>query len=385
MNKGSYQQELDNYFAQLNGGKLAQVVTKSALTQARKHLSHTAFIALNREVIDGYYAHHQHLKTWSGHRLCAIDGSQLRLPNETDITDEFGTLPGKKDQKDCPLALASVYYDVLNHMSIDASINATNASERECAAAHLRHAGPDDLTILDRGYNAFWLYACFSAHLQAFCMRAKVNRNLFCKAFVASGKSEQIITLPPNKVSIQQCQSRGLSAKPLTLRLVRVDLGSEVEVLITNLLDSDIYPAGSFKTLYHLRWGIEENYKRLKQWVEIENFSGKSALSVKQDFYAKVLSTNLTAILTNAAQVQVNENTTHRKQTYQVNFAQALSKVKNTIVQWLELSPDRLRKRIEELIRYIACTIESVRNGRSYEHPKTSKNRIFYAAYKRAR
>lgn len=176
-----------------------------------------------------------------------------------------------------------------------------------------------------------------------------------------------------------------IEGKPLTIRLVRVDLDSEVEVLITNLLDRYIYPADVFNALYHLRWGIEENYKRLKQWAEIENFSGKSALSVKQDFYAKVLSTNLTAILTNAAQVQVDENTTHRKQTYQVNFAQALSKVKNTLLQWLELSPDRLRKKFEELIRYIACTIESVRNGRSYDRPKTCKNRVFYAARKRAR
>lgn len=385
MNKGSYQQELDNYFAQLNDDVPSQVVTKSALTQARKHLSHTAFTTLNRQVVDAYYTHHNDLKTWHGHRLCAIDGSQIRLPDEPDIAHEFGVLPGKKNQKNCPLALASVYYDVLNHISIDSSINPTSASERECAADHLQYARPDDLTVLDRGYNAFWLYAYFSAHDQAFCMRAKVNRNLFCKAFVESGKSEQIITLPPNKLSIEQCRGKGLPAKPLTIRLIRVDLDSEVEVLITNLLDSEIYPADDFKQLYHLRWGIEENYKRLKQWVEIENFSGKSALSVKQDFYAKILSTNLTAILANVAQRQVDQMFANRKLPYQINFAQALSKMKNTIVLWLRLTPKILRIRIEQFVRYIACTIESVRCGRSYNRPKTKKNRIFYAAYKRAR
>ena len=50
----------------------------------------------------------------------------------------------------------------------------------------------------------------------------------------------------------------------------------EVEVLITNLMDEQALPACEFKELYHLRWGAEENYKRLKQWVEIENFSGMS-------------------------------------------------------------------------------------------------------------
>ncbi len=134
----------------------SQVVTKSALTQARKHLSPTAFTALNRKVVDAYYDHHSDLKTWQGHRLCAINGSQIRLPSEPDIADEFGVLPGKKNQKDCPLALASVYYDVLNHISIDSSINPTNASERECAAIHLQYARSNDLAVLDRAYNAFF-------------------------------------------------------------------------------------------------------------------------------------------------------------------------------------------------------------------------------------
>ena len=83
---------------------------------------------------------------------------------------------------------------------------------------------------------------------------------------------------------------------------MRVDLPSGIEVLITNLMDSDKYDAAVFKSLYHLRWGIEENYKRLKQWLEIENFSGKSALSVQQDFYAKIVASNLTALMAMAAQ-----------------------------------------------------------------------------------
>jgi IS4 transposase len=96
-------------------------------------------------------------------------------------------------------------------------------------------------------------------------------------------------------------------------------------------MDPVEYEASLFKTLYHLRWGIEENYKRLKQWVEIENFSGKSALSVKQDFYAKIIASNLTSLMALAAQKEVDKKTQKLQLTYQVNFAQALSKMKNQI------------------------------------------------------
>ena len=45
--KGSYQQELDNYFSLKNPeGLVSQMVTKSALTQARKNLSQFLLITL---------------------------------------------------------------------------------------------------------------------------------------------------------------------------------------------------------------------------------------------------------------------------------------------------------------------------------------------------
>lgn len=387
LTKGSYQQELDNFFSILDPDTpKTQVVTKSALTQARKQLSYTAFIDLNQQAVKAFYETSTEIKTWHGYRLCGIDGSQLRMPNEPDIIEAFGVNPGKDNQKDCPLALASVYYDVLNHISIDSSINHTKASERECAASHLYHALPNDLSILDRGYNAFWLYALYVTKKLPFCMRAKINRGLLFKQFAESGKAQAVITLEPNKRSVEKCIEKGLPTYPLKLRLIRVELDGEVEVLVTNLMDELAMPASEFKELYHLRWGVEENYKRLKQWVEIENFSGKSVLSVKQDFYAKVFTTNLTSMIANASQKQVDQTTVHRKYDYQVNFAQALSKMKNTLLELLWFSAQTLQNRLRALIEHMACTIEPIRKGRSYSRSKSKmKNRIFYGNYKRAK
>ncbi len=146
---------------------------------------------------------------------------------------------------------------------MDASINPTKTSERECAALHLQHALPNDLSLLDRGYDAFWLYNLYHVKKQFFCMRTKINQGLQFKQFAESGKSQTIITLEPNKRSIEQCKEKDLPTTALTLRLVRVQLkNGETEVLITNLIDEQIFPAKEFKALYHLRWGIEENYKR---------------------------------------------------------------------------------------------------------------------------
>src|SRR3954463_9577726 len=49
------------------------------------------------------------------------------------------------------------------------------------------------------------------------------------------------------------------------------------------------YPAEPFAGLYHLRWAQEEHYKCFKCRVEVENWSGKSALTICQDFHARLI------------------------------------------------------------------------------------------------
>ena len=115
--------------------------------------------------------------------------------------------------------------------------------------------------LYDRGYNAFWLYAYHQDLGRKFCMRARVDRDNLARTFVASGKEEAFVTYTPNRNSRHQCDEMNLSDAPITLRLIRVDLPNETEVLITNLMDEKRFPASDFKRLYHLRWGVEEFFK----------------------------------------------------------------------------------------------------------------------------
>jgi hypothetical protein len=278
------------------------------------------------------------------------------------------------------MGMASVFYDVLNKIVIDSGIHPRRTSEKQCAEDHLHVSEENDLILFDRGYTAFWLYAYLSHRNITFCMRAKTNQDLLVKAFVKSGKREAIVTFKPNKPSIKTCKEKGLSSKPITLRLVRVDLPNEVEVLITSLMDEETYDYTLFKSLYHLRWGIEENYKRLKQWAEIENFTGKS---LHQDLYAKIVASNLTTLLEIQAQEIVDKRTQHLRRNYQINFAQALSKMKHRIVTIITAQTSEVSTLIKQTVEYLSKTIEAVRSGRSYPRRlKNIKNDIHFPAYK---
>ena len=165
-----------------------QVVTKSAFFQARKQLSHTAFQALNKQFVQSVYKSQWKPKTWNGFRLCATDGSSIRLPNEPDIIEHFGVHNGRVDQQPCAMGMASIFYDVLNHIVIDSAIHPRLTSERQCAEDHLAFSDENDLVLFDRGYVAHWLYATLLQRNISFCMRAKAKQNLLIREFVASGK-----------------------------------------------------------------------------------------------------------------------------------------------------------------------------------------------------
>ncbi len=181
----------------------SKVITKSAFFQARKQLSHIAFQTLNHQLVKQTHHSDWQPKLWKGFRLCAINGTSIRLPNEADIIEYFGVQKGRVEQGQCIMGMASVFYGILNKIVIDSGIHPRATSERQCAEDHLAFSQENDLVLFDRGYVAFWLYAYLLKQNIKFCVRAKTNQDLLIKDFVKSGKREAVVTFHPNKPSIK--------------------------------------------------------------------------------------------------------------------------------------------------------------------------------------
>lgn len=134
--------------------------------------------------------------------------------------------------------------------------------------------------------------------------------------------------------------------------------------------------------LYHLRWPVEEDYKTMKCWIEIENFSGKSILAIHQELHAKIFSKNLTSILASPARESLEKGGKKRKYLYQINFAQALSKTKNVIVLMFQKTKQCITKLVKNLHDIYVKTIEPIRPGRKYPRNHKFYLRHFFMNYK---
>jgi hypothetical protein len=381
--KSSLQRELDRFYKEVTGSTFnIREVTKGAFTKARAKLNPNAFIELTENVIGTFYSSAPY-KTWHGMRLVAADGSRIALPNHQTVIEEFGQHKfGRHADIPRSIALCSLLYDPLNLVTLNAQIRPFASCERDVLLEQLDHIKKGDLLLLDRGYPSYALLFELKALGIEFCARMKESW-LTVKQFSESGQTDQIVTfeLPAKDHGLLSRYPK--LRKKIKVRLFSIQLeNGEREVLCTSLTDQECFSKESFYELYHYRWNIEEAYKLFKARIEIENFSGKTARAVKQDFHAKIFIMNLSAVLAFPIEEKVRAewDGTKTKFSQKINRTSALSMTSSISVALF------LKRLVQQTIyafdQLIAKTLEVVRPGRRNERKKQYK-KPFNMNYKR--
>jgi hypothetical protein len=311
------------------------LVTNSALSKARQNLRHSAFVALNQSVTDTFYE--EPCKRFHGLRMLAVDGSKVILPQNDATIAVFGSTEIHNQRApymgSYTFSLASVLYDVLNGIALDATLNHGDSYEVDVASGHLTHIRRDDLVVFDRGYCSFRMMHLMAQTKGDFLIRC--SRASFKEAkllFADMSQSDLIVTIAPNQKYRGHYGYEG--TLPLTVRFVKVILDTgEAEVLVTSLLDTEKYPTTLFKELYWMRWGIEGLYSILKTRLELENFGGKSVESIRQEFHAAIFLTTLESVLTHEENTELTKKETTHEQ--RINTAQAFHSIKEKVFDLL--------------------------------------------------
>jgi hypothetical protein len=319
-------------------------------------------------------------------RTLAVDGTRLVLPNHPSVVEEFGQHQfGPKANSPRSLAMGSMLYDVLNQTTLDAQLAPYAASERDLLMQHLDKVKQGDLLLLDRGYPCFWLLFVLKARGIEFCVRLKDDWWLKVKDFTQSDEKERIVTFSlPKKDRKKLADFPHMQDATITCRLIKIELpDGEKEILCTSLVDSEKYEYEELDKLYHYRWNEEEAYKLLKSRIELENFSGKTAKAVRQDFHAKVFLMTLCAAYAHPIEDKVIEEyraDENRKHDQKINRTNALSMTQDILIAVF------VRKQFEKALnafdKIVGETREIIRPGRSNPR-KTRPKKPYSMNYKR--
>jgi hypothetical protein len=336
---------------------------KSAYSKARRKLKHTAFIELNREAVvrTMYEGGPDDYLTLHGFRILAVDGSKVQLPTNTETEEVFGSFDYHSMQPDGKgpavsgrhsYGLASVLYDVLNRVALDAILAPSHSYEVELAKDHLIHTET----------NGQFLVRCTRRSF-------KVAKDML----EGTGPDDVTVDLIPGKKFLQNLDNKDLP-QTLTVRFIRVTLDSgEYEVLATSLLDHQKYPITIFKELYYCRWGIETFYGILRTRLGLENFSGYSPESILQDFHAAVLLTGAETILTEDAEAQLSKQRGGHPR--KVNKAVSFNLIKERAFElFYSKAPDE--QRLEALTKLFMSSPTLIRTDRKPPRSQSASHKI---------
>jgi hypothetical protein len=281
---------------------------------------------------------------------------------------------------------------VLNKNTLDSDVGLCKACERKLAVKHvdaiklLNHEGAKDLYICDRGYPSYWLLYYFYNQKVDFLIRCTIS-SIFgeVKKVFDEGKEDAIVRLHANRLKWEQIQEikkliPNFNDKTayIDLRVVVVTLKTgEKELLVTSLLDQDKYTKDDFMYDYNSRWGVEENYKWHKSAFELENFSGQSLLTIEQEVYAVLFTSNMASILIEEAEEELIEEHKNRpshkkalKHAYSINRRVGIATIKNKLIQAIldpDTDMDELCQNLKERLKRSICP---TRPDRKFERNK---------------
>lgn len=282
---------LDEFYASLLGESVpVRAVSDRAFAQARQRLHMPALSWLNEQLLNGA-ERAEMLPRWCGFRLVAADASVL-MPAVRACHRSASA--ASADQRLFALYLPGA------ELTLHAAVHSALESERAMLMDSLDKLDAGDVLLLDRGYPAAWLVQALQERGIRFVMRCDNDSGWpVVRRFVRSGQAEASVTL--NVPSARDAENWGCQRMAPSVRLVRhVAPGGAIRVLATNLGAEEV-AAAAFGDLYHLRWRIEEAFKRLKHRLHLEAVSGLSQQALIVDVAAKVLADNIAALLCAAA------------------------------------------------------------------------------------
>ena len=335
-------------------------IAQQSFSEARQKVKVEAFIELFETTVDPMLKHGTN--TWHGYRVLAIDGSKISLPADKKVLAYYGGL-GK--DKTAPTAQASILYDVLNDIIVDASIEPMTTDERTLAIKHLSAyvklcTSGKKLVIFDRGYPSFELIELLESKGFTYVMRVKSKFN---NDIDSQTKTDGYVWLKQGD-------------KRIYVRVIKFLLDSgEEEVLITNIADKRL-GKNAFKKLYFMRWSVEIKYDIVKNKLQLENFNTRTIEGIQQDFYATMLLSSFAAACAIDVQDEIEEARKDKgnKYQYKANINELIGVLKDRLVLALiQDSPEEQSVKMQLILDEIKRYVTPIKPNRSTPRNKSPR------------
>ncbi len=311
--KKSLQSELNTFWGIMD----ENAPTKSAFCQARKKIKTLWFETFFKKTYE-YFEQFAKLKKFLDYLVFACD-STVQKPPDNEETRSLGTHTNQS--KTVASIKITTYHDVLNNITVRASINDKKVADLRTAQPFIAQLPINSISIYDRGFASQILPFLHGHYGSKYVIRLPVGFSNTVTNFMNSSDTDIIVTEQLTQKCCKELAKMGIRKSrndTYTFRLVKVILPTgETEVLKTDLDSS--FGIEELDYLYQSRWGIETCYNYFKNTLMLGTFSGYSKKAVIQDIYSVLAMYNLQTIIQYDCAEKLEEINERREKEYKIN------------------------------------------------------------------
>lgn len=370
--------ELDEYLKGKNGNYEIGI-SKQAFSKQRQYLKPEIFIDITKEYLKSFYQKTpEEVKRYKGYIILAIDGTMLEIPNTRELVEEYKYIAKKSENRLSARARVSGVYDVENGFMVNAIIKDCKTSEKTLCYENIEKTEEiidlkKSIIIFDRGYPSMGLVLYLEEKGIKYICRLKDKAYKKEKKEMETNDEWVEIELDKDRrrsIRGEKLLEKTKEKKSVKVRMSRIILDTgEIEYLLSNV-EKEIIAEEEMKEAYYKRWQIEIGYDILKNKLHIENFTGRSKITIEQDFYAQIYTYNLLQDIKNDANIKVKEENKGKrlKYEYKPNINILAGYLKNILIEIMFTERDEERKRLYMLIVEKAKkNLVAINPGRKFE------------------
>ncbi|TWY24623.1 IS4 family transposase, partial [Serratia marcescens] len=227
-----------------------QLLARSAITQARQRVGAAPVEWLFRQTAHVWGAERYPKDDWKGLQLFAVDGAQLRTPDEPELREHFGSSNTSTErQSPFPVMRLVALMNLNSHVLLDAVTGPYRSSETRLAHTLIKALPDNSITLFDKLFHSADLLLTLSRSGENRHWLLPARKDIVSEVQESYGAGDRLLKM---KVSPQARKQNPSLPEYWYARAVSYELNGVEKTVLTSL-PADRYPAKAVAELYHCR------------------------------------------------------------------------------------------------------------------------------------
>ena len=261
---------------------------------------------------------------WKGHRTWQVDGSSFSMPDTPELQAHFGQPGNQKPGCGFPVAHLLCLFSAVGGLVRDLTVAPLRTGDLAAAPQVHPNLRPGDILIGDTSFGSYFhlallkkqgVFGVFPIHQKRIVSfrphrshsRAGNNRRTgkpTSRWIKKLGKDDQLVEYfkpveRPKWMSREQYDAMPASIVVREIRRKVYKSGHRplIIVIVTTLLDPELYPAEPIVELLKQRWNVEGNLRHLKTTMNMEVLRCHGVQAVQKELWTFLLIYNLIRVI----------------------------------------------------------------------------------------